>query len=108
MIIMRGHRRTRTVDQDTIVVDIVWGIGHVIEDIVGIESKRDLCASSTIRESNESHGKKHPPVVISSSDEDKNWRRMRPPRSAPILVEAQANKASRTVRMWWFKLRYKH
>ena len=56
MIIMRGHRRTRTVDQDTIVVDIVWGIGHVIEDIVGIESKRDLCGSSTIRESNESHG----------------------------------------------------
>lgn len=70
---MRGRKRTRTADQETIVVIAVGGILHLFDDVINIEFVVNICAhqeSETLR----SVSRKPPPEVISSSDEVKYRR----------------------------------
>ena len=41
-----GGRRTRAGDQETVVLGTVGGICHVVDDVVGVEGKSDVCHQS--------------------------------------------------------------
>ena len=45
-IVIRGQRRTRAGDQETVVMGVVGRVLHAFDDVVAIEGKGDLCAGS--------------------------------------------------------------